>query len=74
MEINDLRRVACTPDRPEQDRWRFNFSPLAADPLIPNIKERARRSAIMEDNTIYKWDSKLYMWRAVSRCFRWNSE
>jgi hypothetical protein len=23
MEINDLRRVACAPDRPEQDRRRF---------------------------------------------------
>jgi len=23
MEINDLRRIACDPDRPEQDRRRF---------------------------------------------------
>jgi hypothetical protein len=23
MEINDLRRVARAPDRPEQDRWQF---------------------------------------------------
>jgi hypothetical protein len=23
MEINDLRRVACAPDRPEQDRRQF---------------------------------------------------
>ena len=23
MEINDLRRVACAPDRPEQDRRRL---------------------------------------------------
>ena len=23
MEINDLRRVTCAPDRPEQDRRRF---------------------------------------------------
>ena len=23
MEINDLRHVACAPDRPEQDRRRF---------------------------------------------------
>ena len=23
MEINDLRRVACAPDRPEQDRRQY---------------------------------------------------
>jgi len=23
VEINDLRRIACDPDRPEQDRQRF---------------------------------------------------
>jgi len=32
MEINDLRRVACAPDRPEQDRRRFlTTAPFAAD-------------------------------------------
>jgi hypothetical protein len=35
MEINDLRRVACVLDRPEQDRRRFlqpRFSPLTPYP------------------------------------------
>ena len=36
MEINDLRRVARAPDRPEQDRRRFATAPFTAD-LIPKI-------------------------------------
>jgi hypothetical protein len=37
MEINDLRRVACAPDRPEQDRRRFykpRLTPLTSYPKI----------------------------------------
>ena len=41
MEINDLRKLALDLDRPKQDRWRFNFLPLAADLLSQIVKERA---------------------------------
>jgi hypothetical protein len=59
MEINDLRELALDPDRPKKNRWRFNFSLLAADLLSQVVKERARQSVPMEHNTILKWDSKL---------------
>jgi hypothetical protein len=48
-------------------RW-----PLTSYPNI--VKEQARRSAAMEDTTIYKWDSKLYIAKAVLYDFQWNSE
>jgi hypothetical protein len=41
MEINDLRRVACAPDRPEQDRRRFATAPFAADLIFQISKNKA---------------------------------
>ena len=40
MEINDLRRVACAPDRPEQDRRRFCNRAFRRCPLTQDFNEQ----------------------------------
>jgi hypothetical protein len=45
-------------DRPKQNRRRFNFSPLIADPVIPNFKERAPKRINGNHYTICLWDCK----------------
>jgi len=45
----------------------FNFSPLATDLLSQIVKERARRSAAVNHNTIFKWDGKLYICEGIRR-------
>ena len=58
MEINDLREISLGPDRPKQNRRRFNFSPLAADPVIPDFKERVPKRLNGKQYTTRLWDCK----------------
>ena len=56
VEINDLRELALDPDRPEQNRWRFNFSPLAAHPISKYQRSRAPKRFNGRYNTILIWE------------------
>jgi hypothetical protein len=69
MEINDLRNWPANLIDQNRIGGGFNFLPLAADPLIPNVKEQLR----IYSNTI-KWESKQYIDISVFRCFQWNAE
>jgi len=64
VEINDLREFALDPDRPEQNRWRFNFSPLAAHPIPKYQRAKAPKRFNESHRNIVLWEHNNFLMMA----------